>query len=180
VTAESLFSHAGQTVSHPEEKLSRQQLLERERRRRLALIEERNRDGGDRSGSRPVADRGRAVVAGDSVVQDDPVPARVRPAGFESEEHWQDATAAAARIASFVRDAGHPSGALEGEMRGLAADGLARAVVEAVRPLPPGEAVRLLSEAQQAGIHVFAGDQTVRARLLLTGLPHPESPGRGP
>ncbi|MGW4436065.1 hypothetical protein ACWELO_09935 [Streptomyces sp. NPDC004596] len=180
MTAESLFFHAGQAVSSPGEKLSRQQLLERERRRRLALIEERNQDDGERSGSRPAVDRGRDVVAGDSVAQDDALPTPVLPAGFESEERWQEATAAAARIASTVRGAGHPSGALEGGIHRLVAGGLARVVVEAVRPLPPGEAVRLLSEAHQAGIPVLAGDQAVRTRLLLTGLPNQESPGRVP
>ncbi|MFF9602383.1 hypothetical protein ACF1GY_08885 [Streptomyces sp. NPDC014684] len=180
MTAESLFSHAGQTVNPSEEKPGRQQLLERERRRRLALIEERNRNGGDRSNGPSVPARGRDAVAEGSVAQHAPLPTPVLPAGYESEERWQEATAAAVRIASAVRGAGHLSGALDGEFQGLAAEGLARAVVEAVRPLPPGEAVRLLSEAQQAGIPVLAGDQAVRARLLLTGLPNQEPPGRVP
>ncbi|MFM9453398.1 hypothetical protein [Streptomyces europaeiscabiei] len=180
MTAESLFSHAGQTMGEAVsgETLTRQQLLERERRRRMALITERAR-GGAAAIDPPAATAcdGTAPPV-DSTAKTEAAPAI--PAGFGSEEGWQDALAVAADIAGAAREAGNPSEVLERERHGLAADGLARAVVEAVRRLAPLEGLRLLAEAHLAHLPVLPDEQATRARLLLKGLPNQEAGGRRP
>lgn len=182
MTAEAFFSHAGGVMgrAEPGPKPSRQQLLERERRRRMALLEERAHAGGAGSSALPTSDRGSDSSAIDEAVRDELPENPVLPPGFASQEHWQQAVEAAGVIASAAREAGHPSVALERERHRLTADALARAAVEAVRSLAPCDGVRLLWEAQRAHIPVLPDDQAARARLLLEGSPDQEPDGRIP
>ncbi|WP_328982417.1 hypothetical protein OG258_43105 [Streptomyces mirabilis] len=171
MTAESLFSHADQATggAASRETLTRQQLLERERSRRMALIAERTRGGAAANESPASADEGGTTP-----------PKSALPAGFETEERWQDALGVAADIAGAVRQAGHPSDVLERGRDELEADDLARAVVEAVRFLPPFEGVRLLTAAHQAQMPVLRDEQARHAQLLIEGLPNKESGGQRP
>ncbi|MET8437452.1 hypothetical protein ABZV61_32810 [Streptomyces sp900116325] len=168
MTAESLFSHAGQVTGGAisRETLTRQQLLERERSRRMALISERARRGTAASESPPAAGRAGAMP-----------PKSELPAGFDSEASWQEALRVAADIADAAREAGHPSDVLDRGRHELKADDLARAVVEAVRFLPLLEAVRLLAGAHQAQLAVLPDEQARRAQLLFEGLPNQDSRG---
>ncbi len=157
------------------EVFSRAQLLERERRRRMALIAERAR-GGPAPATEPAPGGGAGMAAAVNLAND--APSAV-PSGFGTRETWQEALRAVTLIAKAVREAGQPCEVLADGQYTLTADELARTVVQAVRYLDSVEAVRLLAEAHNAGLPVLCDTQALRARFLLDDLNGLETLARG-
>lgn len=165
--ANPLFSHPADG-SRPASALSREELIERERQRRLALIAERA------SGSPtapPPQPRPQGALAGETAAPADrPVSASV-PEGFPSEPAWHAAQQAARAAAAAAREAGHPSPPLEHLAPDTDACQLARLVVAAALPLAPIAAVRMLAEAAAAMEALLPPGHTARARALLADAP---------
>jgi len=138
-----------------EDEPSREELLQRERQRRLALLEQRKRR------------QQRASAAGSPTPPAPAVPAQPPP-GFASPQQWQEALEAARAVAEAAGQAAAP---LETAMRSMTASELAAAVVGAVAALPAVQAVSLLWRCQEAGLEVLPAHQAARARALLERAP---------
>ncbi|MGQ5649902.1 hypothetical protein ACUJ8H_07535 [Streptomyces sp. EKR5.2] len=183
MTAGPIFSHPadGRSAAAP----TREELIERERQRRLALIAARS--SGSPTAIEHVDEDRRprqlqqpqdAAVSKAGVPARRPFPAAV-PDGYGSEPAWQAAQQAARTVAAAARAAGHPAPQLERAAADTAADQLARLVVAAVLPLAPTTAVRMLAEAAGAVGALLPPGHAVRARALLAGDPGQVAAGYG-
>lgn len=166
MTAGALFSDADPDDESGSTERDREALLRRERRRRLALLEQRKRR--QRAEARPAETRAPQCPESEQLT----TPASPEPPpGFHSNERCQQALDAARTVADAARDAGHPAPELDFSMRSMTAAELAAAVVRAVLPLPPVQAVSLLWHSHQAGLAVLPARQAARARVLLDRKP---------
>ncbi|MFB8272273.1 hypothetical protein ACFC96_37605 [Streptomyces sp. NPDC055955] len=172
MTDRPLFSHPAAGAPSPAP-LTRQALIERERQRRLALIEARA------AGSSPAAGDPQAKNDPQTLQQTDgtqsnigstPEP-RVQdkqvPDGFESETAWQAGQQAARAVAAAARAAGHPAPQLETDTSDTAAQQLAHYLVSAVLPLPPLTALQALIQAGDWLEALLPPRHAARARTLL-------------
>ncbi|MEU6655880.1 hypothetical protein ABZ904_42625 [Streptomyces sp. NPDC046900] len=164
---------------------TREELIERERQRRLALIAARSSgspaaaERSDEDSHAPQPQQPPSASAPEAAVPAHrPWPAAV-PDGFASESAWHAAQQAARAVAAAARAGGHPAPQLEALAPDTAADQLARLVAAAVVPLAPITAVRTLAEAAGAVDALLPPGQAVRARALLAGDPGQVAAGYG-
>ncbi|QFY12972.1 hypothetical protein GBF35_46185 [Nonomuraea phyllanthi] len=101
------------------------------------------------------------------------------PSGFKSSQEWQEALEAAHTVSNAARRAGHPDGDLDTSMQEMTAETLALAVVRAVLPLQPIQAVSLLLQCQKARLAVLPPRQAARAQALIKGAPNQLPPDDG-
>ncbi|WP_328771319.1 hypothetical protein [Streptomyces sp. NBC_00286] len=174
MTAGPLFSHPA-AKDRPATAPTREDLIERERQRRLALIAARANEapiGAERSHAD--ADPKTLGPAEDAPVRESASPVSQSPEtpipdGFESESAWIAAQQAARAVAVAARDAGHPAPRLESLASDITADQLAKDLVAAVLPMPPLTAVQSLVEARRSLDRLLPPRLAVRARALLEG-----------
>lgn len=156
--------------------LAREELLKRERQRRMALMAQRK----PAAARPPMSREHQSSTAGtaappfrsahDAQKQRMPNPPEL-PAGYESHAQWQQALKVARAVAAAARAAGHPQEALGPTVQDMPAEELAQAVVRAVVPLPATAAVTLLLQSNDVGLAVLPPGQAARTRALITQRP---------
>ncbi len=169
MTTGPLFSHADPEENSGPTVPDRDELLRRERQRRLARIEQRkHRQPADKV---PAERRETERPANGQPTTPEPPGPQEPPPGFTSQRQWQQALDAASAVAKTVREAGHSATQLDLSVASMSAGELASAVVRAVLPLPPVSAVSLLWQGHQAGLSVLPMHQVARAEALLNRSP---------
>lgn len=166
MTTEAFFSGVNSGDDTGSTAPDREELLRRDRQRRLALLEQKkHRQQAEALPAEPPAPQ--RLETGQSVA-----PAFQEPSSrLQSNERCQQALDAAHVVADATRAAGHPATQLEVSMRSMTAEELASAVVRAVLPLPPVQAVSLLWRSHRAGLAVLPERQAARAEALLNRNP---------
>lgn len=175
MTTGPLFSHADPEENSGPTVPDRDELLRRERQRRLARIEQRKHRQPAANAPSESRETGRPANGEPTT----PSPQQPPP-GFNSQQRWQQALDAASAVAQTVREAGHSAAQLDLAMASMSATELASAVVRAVLPLPPVSAVSLLWQGHQAGLSVLPMHQAARAQALLGRSPGMVTSQEGP
>lgn len=163
MTTEAFFSDVNSGDGSGSTVPDREELLRRDRQRRLALLEQKKH--------RQQVEALPAETPAPQLLEIGQPALKESSPRLQPNERSQQALDAVHAVADAARAAGHPATQLEESMRSTTVEALAPAVVRAVLPLPPVQAVSLLWRSHRAGLAVLSEHQAARAEALLNRNP---------